>query len=254
MGQFENALPGLLDSLPAVRLEDCPDADEAPTTSTGLPRNPDFTAARLFSQKPHLIPIIIGMLRESIPIIKIARTLQISINTVVAIRNRCPAEVDAGRKNIAESCRTAARITAEAIMEDLSDDERRARIPYRDKAIALGVLIDKAELLSGGVTARIAHEYPVQLPDGTAHDAYNDFLRTGQGSIIDVTPEPSSIDSPADDLAQMGADPERDPAPAGDGLGGSGDGSGPAGSPGVAPAAAAPGDGTPTTGCGLGVK
>lgn len=210
MSDDSQTLPGILADVPAVRLEDIPAPDEAPQTITGLPRNPDFTAARLFSAKPNLVPVIVGMLRESIPLLKIARACGVSVNTVIAVRDKCPADVDTGRAKQADTIRTAARVTAEAILEDLSDDERRGKVPFKDKAIALGVLIDKAELLSGGVTARIAHEYPVQLPDGSEHDAYNDMLRTGAGEIIDVMPEPLEMDSTGRKSAQKGGQDDGD--------------------------------------------
>jgi len=212
MADNRDTLPGILDNLPAVNLAAVPDTAEA------LPRNPEFTAARLFSQKPETAKLIISMLLESVPLLAIARVAGVSINTVSAVRDRFP-EVDTGRAKMGEACKLAARITAESILEDLADDTRRNKIPFKDKAIALGVLVDKGELLTGGATSRLAHEYIVQIPEGAEIEAFNGLLSAGSGRVIDISDDtPPAIGCGAENSGQKGAPGANGAGLAGDGV------------------------------------
>lgn len=118
-------------------------------------RNPEFTGARLFAQKPDIYKSIIALSAEGLGVLRIARVLHVSPNTVLAVRQREPAAVDIERKRLAGLSREAARMCVEGILEMLADPKQVAKMSIRDKGIVAGILVEKSELLSGGPTARV---------------------------------------------------------------------------------------------------
>ena len=63
----------------------------------------------------------------------------------------------------------------EGIVEDLDDPDRRAKIATHQKAITMGILTEKHQLLTGGATSRVA-----ALSEKPGHD---DFLRAMQDAM-----------------------------------------------------------------------
>lgn len=118
-------------------------------------RNPEFTGARLFAQKPDLYKAIIALSAEGLGVLRIGRLLHVSPNTVLAVRAREPVAVDIERKRLAGLSREAARMLVEGILEMLADPKQVAKMSIRDKGIVAGILTEKSELLTGGATARL---------------------------------------------------------------------------------------------------
>jgi hypothetical protein len=160
-----------LDLIPSDQLPDEIFRDAEAGTGDGYDH--EFTAARLFSQKPETYLTIISLLAEGLGVIRIGRLLKVSPNTVLAVRDREGEIVDIEKERISSAARSAARMCVEGIIEDLSDSERRKKISARDKAIIHGVLVEKSELLSGGVTSRVEvkHAEPT-------HNDFNSYLES----------------------------------------------------------------------------
>ena len=133
-------------------------------------RSPEFTGARLFSQKPETYQAIVALSAEGLGVLRIARLLHVSPNTVLAVRAREPREVDIEKRRIATLTREAARMTVEAILDQLQDPVQVEMMSLKDRAITFGILAEKAELLSGGPTARL------EVADATTEDVLG-YLR-----------------------------------------------------------------------------
>jgi len=140
----------------------------------------EFTAARLFEKKPETYSFIIGLLAENVGMLKIGKLLHVSVNTVVAVRDREGETVDIEKKRISSAARAGARMCLEGIIEDLADPIRRAKISARDKAIIHGVLVEKSELLAGGATSRVEHTDARPTVDD--FNAFLDELQVVEGS------------------------------------------------------------------------
>lgn len=118
-------------------------------------RSPEFTGARLFAQRPNTYKAIIALSAEGIGVLRIARLLGVSPNTVLAVRAREGGALDIEKRRLAGLTREAARMTVEAILDLLGDPAKVALMSLKDRAITFGILAEKAELLSGGATARL---------------------------------------------------------------------------------------------------
>jgi hypothetical protein len=116
----------------------------------------EFTGARLFSKHPETYKAIVALSAEGLGAIRIGRILAVSPNTVLAVRSREGVNVDIEKKRISNLSRAAARMCVEGIVEMLCDPDRSKEMSLRDRGIVFGILAEKAELLSGAPTARIA--------------------------------------------------------------------------------------------------
>lgn len=138
----------------------------------------EFTGARLFANDRKRYYTIVSLLAEGLPILKIASLLNVSRGTVRAVREREPAVIGHLKERLAGQCLDGAQMCVESILEDLDDDERRKKISARDKSIIAGVLTDKAQLLTGGVTARVE-----VVPVNPGYEDFNAALEA-DGSAI----------------------------------------------------------------------
>ena len=117
-------------------------------------RNPEFTAARLFDRKPDVYRLIVALRAEGLSAKQTSDLLKVSRNTIAAIDKR-----EAGSQTAEQYKRDAVfkyrhliRLTMERLEEMIVE---RDDLQPRDIAVVLGVLEDKAQLLSGGPTARL---------------------------------------------------------------------------------------------------
>ena len=114
----------------------------------------EHTAENLFNNDREKYNMIISLLCEgTFGQIKIGQLLKVSPNTVRAIKNRESEIVDIGKKQLAKLCQDAAHMTMEAIIEDLSSESLRKKIPTDRKGVLLGILVEKFQLLTGSATA-----------------------------------------------------------------------------------------------------
>ena len=138
-------------------------------------RRGEYTGDRLFEQKPQVYQTIVYCLAEGLGMIRIGKLLKVSPNTVMAVRDREGEAVDIEKGRLANLYRRGARLAGERIVEDLLDDEQARKIPANQKAVIVGILTEKSELLSGGATSRVAHS-PAE-PSNEDFDAYLASLR-----------------------------------------------------------------------------
>lgn len=90
--------------------------------------------------------------------------------------------------------RLASGLGAERIVEALADDDRAKEIPLNQLAIAVGIMTEKAELLSGGATAR--HEWVQPAP--SAED-YSEYLKRMRSEAV-------TIEAEVTDCSNVGSD------------------------------------------------
>ena len=145
----------------------------------------EWTGERLAKQRPETYRQIVGLLAEGLGVKRIAKILEVSIHTVQAVRDREPEPIATLKERVAADCRRVSGLCLESIREELLDGRR---IAPRDAAWIAGVLIDKAELLSGSPTSR------VRIEDGPSHldvvdlfEQLRDRARMGLGREIGVT-------------------------------------------------------------------
>lgn len=147
-GQME-LLPS--DQLPDVLFFE----DEHP--SDGSPRK--YTAARFFKHHPEEYAQIVSLMAEEHPIEDLARRFKVSKHTIYAIQARETAGAVVARlkQQAATRYRSLARLSSDVLREVLvHDDAIRLFAKNPEKlAILIGILEDKAELLSGGATQRV---------------------------------------------------------------------------------------------------
>lgn len=127
--------------------------DEVFASEENDPRNPTFTAERLFLKKPDKYNLIVGLSGMGIGVLRISRALKVSVNTVLAVREREPEKVETEKKRWGRLTRAASMLCLEVIGERLSGDTSEESL--KDLNVSFGILTDKSELLMGGPTARI---------------------------------------------------------------------------------------------------
>jgi hypothetical protein len=149
-------------------LEDVLERDEEATCASSAG---EFSGARLFDRDPHRYMAIVRLRGEGYGLLRIARLLRVSVNTVAAVRDREVSAIETVKQHVAGRASLAGELAVESIIEDLADPERRKMIAARDRAIIAGVMIDKAQLLGGGATARIEH-----VDRGGQHEDLNSYL------------------------------------------------------------------------------
>lgn len=158
----------------------------------------NYTAENLFKQYPERYQAALSFLSEGIGILRIARILHMSPSSVMAIREREPRQIEIEKARLSRLARDLAGLCVEAAVDRFGDPEALKKIPLRDLGILHGIMVEKAELLSGGATARVDHGD--QAPGHSELLRYLESLRVrsamgsgaengGQkdGKIIDVT-------------------------------------------------------------------
>lgn len=153
---------------------DMPDAVFEDSETGGFNR-PEFTGERLLKNDPDKYKMIVSLRAEGLGILKVAKLLKVSPNTVTAVSRREGSTIDIEKKELADICRSGARLCAEAIVEKLNSDAHRDKANVRDLAITAGVLVEKSQLLSGGATARIESQ-----PSEPDHEDFNAFFENMQ--------------------------------------------------------------------------
>lgn len=124
----------------------------------------EYTAARLFSQKPALYREIVLLLGDGLGLKVIAKRLSVSPNTVRAVRKNEPAAVDTSRIK-----------TVGALVDFVHEAAERFRdegheIPINQLGVPFGIAVEKMQLLSGGATQR------VEVVDVSPIDDWNAYV------------------------------------------------------------------------------
>lgn len=172
-----------MDSLPArqEQQELIPSSQMPDTLFDGLQHQGQYTAARLFAQRPETAKQIQSLIAEGIGILRISRICKVSPSTVIAVRDRSAGEIENQARQVGRTAMSIANQSLDAIQEAIDDPERRRKVSPRDWAIIAGVAVDKAQLLAGLPTSisLVAH---AELP---THEDYEQMVaRMGQGGEI----------------------------------------------------------------------
>ena len=143
-----------------------------------------FTGERIFSTNPKLYRAIVALLARGVPYREISEICSVSVNTVCAVSQREGVPIETIRERIARIGFDVSMLTVEAMRDMLADPVARAKLTMKDLAVAHGIVTQNAQLLAGGVTARL--DYADRAP-APGHDDYLAFLRkakdvTGSGS------------------------------------------------------------------------
>ena len=149
----------------------------------------EFTGARLFAQDEQRYLTVIHLLAEGLGPARIGKLLQVSPNTVRAIRDREHDSIDQVKKQVATRCLHGAEMCTDGILERLDDEESRKKVSLKDLAIVAGVLAEKHQLLTGGATSRTEF-VPAARP---THDDFNRMLDDAvdiTAAVVDETGRP----------------------------------------------------------------
>ena len=136
----------------------------------------EYTAEILYERHRDKYLAAVSFLSEGIGILRIAALLHISPSSVIAVREREGHAVEIEKGRLSRLARGAARLCVEAIVDIFRDPLRVMLIPPRDLGILHGILVDKAELLSGGATSRVEHTESVP-----GHQELLEYLSTLRG-------------------------------------------------------------------------
>jgi hypothetical protein len=122
--------------------------------------------------------LVTWLLGQGVGKMRIAKSVGVSIHTVMAVAEREGETIASLKKSIASSARRGCGLMVEEIISDL---ESGKTIPTRDKAIIAGILKDVAAHMDGEAQIRI--EAVISAP---SHDQFNQELQQAVG--VEVLP------------------------------------------------------------------
>ncbi len=167
----------------------------------------DFTGERLFQQRPDTYKAIVVLLAQRLGVIRIGKLLQVSPNTVMAVRDREQPAIDIVKDHLARVSHEGAMIAGESITAALAHRAPTAHLmsvrDIKDLAVTFGILVQNGQLLAGQPTARLEVN-DLRLPDHDDFNAYIDSLpratvthlegeKVGQKEAA-VSPEPTTAE------------------------------------------------------------
>ena len=129
-----------------------------------------YTGERLHRDRPQDYQRILSLRAEGLTISRIADMLHVHRKTVRAVISREPAAIAQEKERLAGVCMQASSMLVEDILDTADNPALMAEVSMKDKAITMAVLVDKAQLISGGPTSRI------ELSAGPDHDDFNALL------------------------------------------------------------------------------
>jgi hypothetical protein len=130
-----------------------------------------FSAEQVKARTPDRYALALDLLAAGHGVIHIARLLQMSAHTVRAIREANPEPIAQAREKMIRRLHTTGALALEAILEDLEDPARRAKIQPAQKGVLFGILNDHALKMTGQPTSITA-----TLEARPGHDAAAEYL------------------------------------------------------------------------------
>jgi hypothetical protein len=128
--------------------------------------SPVFTGAstgdRLISQRPDLYRICVQLLGQGTGIREIKRLTGLHHRTIEAVMLREGATIDTHRKELGARALKVAALGVELLEEKISAGDIKAG----ELSMAIGILVDKGQVLTGGVTARVEKIEQAQVAAG----------------------------------------------------------------------------------------
>lgn len=174
-------------------------------------RRGNFTGERLFSSDPDRYRVVVSLLAEGVSCRMIAKLTRTSINTVMAVRDREPAVIEADKQLIGRKMRGAVRLLVDKVIESIDDGSVQIT-NVRDlqaTLVAAGILTDKSELLLGGATARV--ERPAAETVGDLNQLWEALpAETIEAEVTDVPADAQGTGFGGGKRAAKGADPAPD--------------------------------------------
>ena len=128
--------------------------------------------------RPTIYRAIVDGLGQGLGVRQLCRAYRVSHHTVAAVMARESAAVATLKERTVSVLRTFGRLAADRLLDEVD------QIPIQSLPIALGIAVEKAELLSGGATSRIEH-----ADSGPTHD---DYLRMISGKVIEAELVPAT--------------------------------------------------------------
>ena len=156
-----------------------------------MERRGEFTAERLMESRPTIYRAIVDGLGQGLGVRQLCRAYRVSHHTVAAVMARESQAVATLKERTVSVLRTFGRLAADRLLDEVD------QIPIQSLPIALGIAVEKAELLSGGATSRIEHS-----ESGPTHD---DYLRMIGGKVIEAEVVPIGFEG--EEAPQKEADP-----------------------------------------------
>jgi hypothetical protein len=157
-----------------------------------MERRGEFTAERLMESRPTIYRAIVDGLGQGLGVRQLCRAYRVSHHTVAAVMARESAAVATLKERTVSVLRTFGRLAADRLLDEVD------QIPIQSLPIALGIAVEKAELLAGGATSRIEH-----TESGPTHE---DYIRMISGKVIEAEIIPA-IGFQGGEVAQKEADP-----------------------------------------------
>jgi len=128
--------------------------------------SPAFTGAstgeRLMSQRPDLYRITVQLLSQGTGVREIKRLTGLHHRTIEAVMIREGSTIDTHRKELGARALKVAALGVERLEEIIADGS----IKPGELSMAVGILIDKGQVLTGGVTARVEKVEQSQVAAG----------------------------------------------------------------------------------------
>jgi hypothetical protein len=157
-----------------------------------MERRGEFTAERLMESRPTIYKALVDGLGQGLGVRQLCRAYRVSHHTVAAVMARESAAVATVKERTVSVLRTFGRLAADRLLDEVD------QIPIQSLPIALGIAVEKAELLAGGATSRIEH-----TESGPTHE---DYLRMISGKVIDAEIIPA-IGLSGEEAPQKSGDP-----------------------------------------------
>ena len=157
-----------------------------------MERRGEFTAERLMESRPTIYKALVDGLGQGLGVRQLCRAYRVSHHTVAAVMARESNAIATVKERTVATLRTFGRLAADRLLDEVD------QIPIQSLPIALGIAVEKAELLSGGATSRIEH-----ADSGPTHE---DYLRMISGKVIEAEVVPV-IGLSGEEVAQKSGDP-----------------------------------------------
>ena len=168
---------------------------------------PHFTGAstgeRLLRDRPDVYRSCVYLLSQATPVREIKRTLGLHHRTIEAVMIREGQTIDTARRELGARSLRIAGLLAEAIEEKIQIGEP---MKVGEAAMAFGILVDKGQVLTGGITARVekieAHQVEAEL-----HGILQALPNADDEGVL-VEEGSSQIGLAGENSATMSAEPE----------------------------------------------
>lgn len=134
-----------------------------------------FSGEQVFKSRPDVYRAVVHALGEGMGIRSIAKVFKISHHTIIAIREREGIQIATIKQRTSRDLRAFASIAAERLVEEMDS------IPLQSLPVAIGIAIDKAQLLDGEATSILGKEEKRITPDD-----FNDYLKGIEAQVLET--------------------------------------------------------------------